>query len=829
METRRGGTVDGLRKDLAYAVRTLVNRPAFSAVAIVTIALGIGANTAIFSVVRAVLLRPLPYQDPSRLVMVWGEMTARNMQYWPHSPPDFYDYREQSELFEDFAGVFTFAQPLTGEGDPVQVTVGGVTQSFFSLLGVSPALGRDFVAEDVLAPPPDTTGGQPPPAMVILSHGFWQRKFGGDPSVLSRTVEVGGQQAQIVGVLPASFRFMVAPGAQMSDDVDLWTAARLDFQSANRNNVFLRVIGRLKPGVTVEQARAEIEAIATRLREQDQIKQSAGWRLNLVPLQEDLTQHVRPVMWALMGAVAFVLLIACANVSNLLLVRASTREREIAIRAAMGANRGRIFRQMLSESLVLAAAGGVLGLALASVGIDLLLALQPEDLPRIDAVRIDGTVLAFTLAATAAAALIFGLIPAYQVSGVELTSSLKERGREAASPGQRLLRSGVVVVEVALSVVLLIGTGLMVRSFIELQSVHPGYDAQGVLTFGLSLPGARYPEGPDRANFQRQLVQRLEALPGVEAVSGAFPLPLEDVAFAGRYGPEEALEDESLYGQADYRVVLPGFFEVLGTALREGRTFTAADDADGAPYVVVDVKLADALWPGQSAVGKRILIRAVTPDPQPVEIIGVVEHQRHPSVAVDGRETVFFNDSYLGNFGVLTWTVRTSLDPTAIVDQVRREVNQLDPLIPLDNVRPMQDYVDESMAPTRFALILIGIFGLTALVLASVGLYGVLSYAVRQRTNEFGIRMAFGAERGTILKLVLGQGMVLAVAGVGIGLVTAFFLTRVMASLLVDVAPTDPPTFFGIAALFTLVAAVSCALPARRATRVDPVVALRSE
>jgi putative ABC transport system permease protein len=821
--------MEQLWRDVRYAVRSLINNPGFAAVAIVTIALGVGANTAIFSVVRAVLLRPLPYDDPDRLVMVWGELQARNMPYWPHSPPDFRDYREQTELFEDVAGVFTFRQPLTGEGDPVQITVGGVTESFFRLLGVSPSMGRDFIPDDVIPPDPDAQAGSQPPGIVILSHGFWQRKFGGAPDAVGRSVELGGQPAEIVGILPPDFRLHMPPGAQMPENVDLWTAARIDFDTGNRNNVFLRVVGRLRPGASIEQGQAEMSALATRFREQDQIKEASGFQLHVVPLHEDLTSQVRPVMWALMGAVAFVLLIACANVSNLLLVRASAREREVAVRAALGAGRRRIIGQMLIESVVLAAVGGVGGLLLANVGIDSLLALQPGDLPRIETVSVDGAVLGFTVGATLLAALIFGLLPAVQASRLRLTESLKERSRSATSNVQRLLRNGVVIAEVALSLVLLIGAGLMVRSFVELQRVDPGYDAQGVLTFGLQLPGARYPDPTDRDLFQRQLQERLSGLPGVVGVSGAFPIPLDEQAFAGRYGPEEALEDETRYGQADYRVVLPGFFEVLGTRLIEGRTFTQADNADSATVVVVDEKLAQALFPGQAAVGRRILIRATTPDPQLVEIVGVVEHQRHPSVARDGRETVFFTDRYVGSFGAMTWAVRASVEPTSLVGQVRREVAALDELIPLDNVRPMQAYVDESMASTRFSLVLIGIFGLIALVLAAVGLYGVLAYTVRQRTGEIGIRMAFGAERRAILRLVVRQGMALAGAGIGLGLVAALALTRVMDSMLVGITATDPSTFGGIAIIFALVAVAACLLPALRATRVDPVEALRAD
>ncbi len=823
--------MNSLIRDLRLTIRTLRRSPGFAVVAMLTIGVGIGANTAIFSVLQAVLLRPLPYENPGSLMIVWGELRNRNMANWPHSPPDYWDYREQSDLFEDFAGVFTFSLPLTGEGEPVQVDVAGVTDNFFSFLGVSPAMGRDFTAEDVVPPDPDVAAdpaNPQPPTMVLLSHGFWQRRFGSDPGVIGRSVELGGQPSTIIGVLPAGFRLWMPAQASMARNVDVWAAARIDYQNANRNNVFLRVLGRLKPGVSLEQARAELAAIAARIREVDQISETAGFALDAIPLHEDLTAQVRPVILALMGAVAFVLLIACANVSNLLLVRASSRERELAIRAALGGGRGRLIREMLLESVALAGGGAILGLALAWGGIQALLALQPEGLPRIETVGIDGQVLGFTVLAALLAALVFGILPAVQASRPELAESLKERGRAVSSVQQRL-RSIVVTAEVGLSLVLLIGTGLMIRSFVELHRVDPGYNPEGILTFDVSIPGVRYPESADRAAFQELLRERLEAIPGVQSVSAALPIPLDDQALAGRYGPEEALEDETLYGQADYRVVLPGYFETLGTRLVEGRTFTEADNADSLAYVVVDTKLAQALWPGQSAIGRRLLIRVVTPDAQPVEIIGVVQHQRHPSIASEGRETVFFLDRYVGSFGVLTWTVRTGLNPLSLVSQVRMAVAGLDPLIPLDDVRLMQDYAAESIASIRFALVLIAIFGGMALLLASVGLYGVLSYVVRRRTAEIGVRMAFGADATGILRMVIRQGLTLAAVGVGMGILAALALTQVMESVLIGVAPTDPVTYAGISLFFLAVAALASFVPAWRAARLEPVAALRQE
>ncbi len=822
----------GLRQDLRYALRSLAKSPGFAAVAVVTLALGIGANTAIFSVVNTVLLRPLPYEEPEELVLLWGEMTNRGVTEFPHSPPDFRDYQRESTLFEGIAAVVTFPQPVGGEdGDPEQIETGAVSWNFFDVLGVEPALGRDFAPED--AEPGEPQPGQPPgfspPATAILSHRLWQQRYGADPDVLGRRIDVAGFPVTVVGVLPPDFALHMPPDAGLARNAELWTALRLDYDATPRGNVFLSVVGRLKDGVTLEQARTEMDRIAGLARERFQGWETAGFGLDVVFMHEHLTRSVRPLLWALMGAVAFVLLIACANVSNLLLVRATTRERELAIRRAVGGTRGRLVRQMLLESGLLALAGAVLGLAVARGGIDLLTALRPEDLPRLDAVSLDAGVLGFTVAVAGIAALLFGTLPALHGTRSHLAESLRDRGASGDAGRVRTLRSGVVVGEVALCLVLLIGAGLMVRSFASLQDVDPGFRPEGVLTFSLTLPQPRYPLPADRARMNRQLLERLGSIPGVEAVGAALPLPLSGQAMNGRYGPEEALAEPERFRQADYRAVLPGYFRAMGTRLLEGRTFTAADEADSAAVVVVDEVLAERMWPGESAVGKRFVVRVTTPEPQWVEVVGVVEHQRHASLAEEGRETIFYPDRFVGSFGQLTWTLRSSGPPLSVLEAARREVHALDPRIPLADVRPMENYVREAMAPTRFTLILIGAFGAVALILASVGLYGVLAYTVRQRTAEFGVRMAFGAGSRSILGMVVRRGMALTAVGVGVGVLAAMGLTRLMSGLLVGVAPTDPLTYLGISLLFLAVAAGACLLPALRATRVDPATALREE
>jgi putative ABC transport system permease protein len=829
-ENRRLSMWENLARDLRQAVRGLLRSRAFAVVAILTIALGVGANTAIFSVVRAVLLRPLPYSDPDRLMLVWAQMLNRNILRFPESPPDLKDMRDQTQLFERLEAALTFGLALTGDdADPAQIQVGGVTPGFLTMLGARPAHGRLFQDEDGIAPPQGTPPQNVPPTMVVLSDQLWRARFGADPGVVGRSIQLDGQRAIVVGVLEPGFALYMPPTAGMSDRIDAWSALRIDFVNAPRNNVFLRVVGRLKPGVTVTQAQTEMKGIAERIKAASPRWQASGYTIDVVPLHQDLTREVRPIVLALLGAVGFVLLIACANVSNLLLVRGSAREREMAVRAALGASRGRLLAQVLVESLVLALLGAALGILFASAGIRLLLALQPGDLPRIATVQIDGGVLAYTAAATLSAVLIFGLLPALQTVRPDLSRSLKERSVSAGTRRQGLLRGGVVVLEVALSLVLLIGAGLMLRSFAALRNVDPGFDTENVLTFGVPLGFTRYTTTLQRWQFGRELRAQIAALPGVQFVSAANPLPLAGQTFNGPYGPIEAVNDPTLVRQADIRVIAPGYFETMGTRLLQGRTFTEADMADSTEAVIVDRVLAEKLWPGESAVGKQIALRFWTADMIRVPVIGVVEHQRNGSLATEGRETLYYPDRLIGGWNTLSYVVRTTGDPMRAVAPIRQRLAALDSLLPMSDVRTMQSYVDEAMGGTRFALVSIGVFGVTALVLAFVGLYGVLAYAVRLRTAEIGVRMAFGAERSTILRMVVGQGLRLAAAGTVAGLLAARLLTRVLQSQLVGVAPTDSFTFLSVAAGFLAMAALACAVPALRATRVDPLVALREE
>ncbi|HMF94875.1 MAG TPA: ABC transporter permease [Vicinamibacterales bacterium] len=828
--------VDTWFKDLAYAARGLRKNAGFTAVATITIALGIGACTAIFSVVNAVLLRPLPYADAQRLVIIWGELRARSVNDWPFSPPDLRDLTQQSTaVFDDVAGMIPPGRvPFAGPGgDPEQIRVGGATPNLFRILGARVAVGRDFVADDATAPP--VQPGQPPavqvPLSAIISHEFWQRRFGGDAGVVGTEVELGGGRAQIVGILAPGFAMLFPPRVNVDAGPDMWTAARIDIDSANRNNVVYRVVGRLKPGVTLVQAQAQADRVAADLREHFPIKKTSGLYFHVVPMFDDLVGDVRPAILSLMGAVAFVLLIASANVANLLVVRASARGRELAVRAAIGASRGQLIRQLLAESFVIAAAGTVLGLLLARWGVDALLAIAPKDLPRLEAVAIDPLVLAFAVASGVVTAGLCGLVPALRASRADVMDALRAAGRSSNLRGGRRLRGSVVVAEVSLSFILLIGAGLMLRSVAALSRVDPGFDPAHVLTFQLQAQ-ARQPE--QRAAFMQQVRERIRAIPGVVDASAANPLPLDGQLINGRWGTEAALADAAKYRQATYHFIVPGYFDTLRTRLIAGRVFSDADNnidqkSDLPRQIVIDDALAKLAFGNAPAVGKRLLGRITTAEPQWYDVIGVVAHQRHASLAVPGPEAIFIANGHGGHGAATHWAVRTTGDPNLIVSAVRAAVASVDPRAPLADVRPMTAFVDKAMAPVRFTATLIGIFAGVAVVLAAVGLYGVLATIVRQRTSEIGMRMVFGAPRRSILNLVVGEGLRLSVAGMIVGVVGALAITRLMTSMLVGVDASDPATFVAIAVLFSVIAMVASLVPAQRAARLDPMAAIREE
>jgi predicted permease len=824
-------------RDVRHAVRSFWHRPGFTAVVVLTLALSIGSTVAIFSVANAVLLRPLPYRNPERLVLIWNKMTNRPNA--PVSGPDFLDYKTETTMFEDFAGAIAVEATITGEERPEQVMIGWGTQNLFGVLGVRPFMGRDFEPADATPIDPKQftdPNAKFPPGALILTHGMWQRQFGADPRVLGRTLQIDGHPCIVVGILPRDFRIYLPAYAGMPTNIDAWRVMPIDFSTTPRDGEFLTVVSRLKPEVTLEQAQAEMDALSARFREQFQHHKSMGISIVVNSLHRDVVDHVRPLLLTLLAAVGFVLLIACANVANLLLVRATEREREVAVRSALGGGQGRIIAQMLTESAVLSAAGGLAGLLLAWMGIRVLLAMRPEGLPRLEAVGIDGNVLAFTAGVSLLAAFVFGLAPALKAASPNLANSLKDRGSDAGGVRGNKIRTALVVAEVGLSLVLLIGAGLMLRSFTKLQQVDPGFDSRNVLTLKVPLPFFKYRDFEARISFFERLVERVEALPGVEAAGGATPLPLGggDQYWVQPYGRDNATEEEWSANKADYRAALPGYFESMGIELLSGRLLTEADNQKGAQHVVVvDQKLADQTWPDEDPVGKAMQIvrfnfEEMKLERAPVQVVGVVDHVRSESLTGDGRGAIFYPYRFFP-WWPMTLTVRGAADPLGLVGAIRGEVSALDADVPIADVRPMGDYVRDAMAPTRFTLTLVSVFAALALILAAIGLYGVISYSLRQRTQEIGVRMAFGAGGQNIVRLVMSHGLLLTLCGMALGLVVAFVVTRMASSLLFGVTATDPVTFVGIPVLLAGITSVASYLPARRATRIDPVDALRGE
>ncbi len=824
--------------DFSYAFRTLRKSPVFTITVVVTIALAIGASTAIFSVTNGVLLRKLPYKDPERLVLVRGDLQKRNVKDFPVSNVNYLDIRNGAKNnFEDFAAFNTGRITLPGlDGTPERVRVAAVSTNFFQMMGGSIIAGRDFQESDGTPDPVPANGNAPAanappplPTMAILSNEYFQQRFGGDRSIIGKPLPVAaafGPPPTIVGVLAPGFELLMPPKANVEQFPSVWIAARIPYDVANRNNVQWRIIGRLKPGVAMAPAQAEVETIAQKIREENAISKTAGQYFQLVPLKQHLVDEVRPTILALMGAVIFLLLIACANVANLMLVRASSRERELAVRAALGAGWWQLIRQTLAEAIVLAALGTAIGVGLAYLGIRQLLVIAPENLPRLNAIGIDWQVLTFSVLAGLLSAVIFGVIPALRTAKPNLMDTLRAAGRSGAL-GAAGLRNAVVVVEVALAFVLLIGSGLMFRTFLNIQRVNMGFDPRGLLTFQLLGNIGDTPQ--ERDTFKRQLREQLDAIPGVNSVTASFPLPLAGGFSPVRWGGAEAQSDPSKFQAADLQVVLPGYFEAMGTTLLAGRTFTQDDSSPDRNLLVVDQALAAKAFPNESAVGKRILFRVRTQEAQWGEIIGVVAHQRNTSLVEPGREQLYVTDGYVNHGAASWWALRTDGDPSALAGSVREVVRKMGKETFINQMQPMDSLVTAAQAQTRFSLLLIGVFSTIAAILAGVGLYGVLATLVRQRTAEIGVRMALGAAPSRIFRLMVGKGLYLSAIGIGIGLVGAFLLTRVLASMLVDVKPTDPVTFASVALVFLVIAFLASWLPAIRAAGLDPTTALRNE
>jgi len=827
--------------DFSYAFRTLRHSPIFTITVVVTIALAIGASTAIFSVTNGVLLRKLPYKDPERLMLVRGDLQKRNVKDFPLSNADFLDLRNGAKSnFEDFAAVQTFRFTLPGlDGTPERVRAAAVSINFFRMMGGSIIAGRDFQESDGTpqqAPPaapganaPAQNAPPPLPNMVILSNEYFQQRFGGDRSLIGKTLPVAnanGPAPIVVGVLAPGFQLLFPPKANIEQFPSVWIAGRIAYDVANRNNVQWRVIGRMKAGVPTVAAQAEAETVCQKIRDENTISKTAGQYFQLVPMKQHLVDEVRPAILSLMGAVILLLLIACANVANLMLVRASSRERELAVRAALGAGWWQLVRQTLAEAIVIAALGTLIGVGLAYLGIRELLAIAPENLPRLNAIGINWQVLAFSVFAGLVSAVLFGVIPALRTAKPDLMQTLRAAGRSGAL-GAAGLRNAVVVVEVALAFVLLIGSGLMFRTFVNIQRVNLGFEPRGLLTFQLLGNIGNSPE--ENAAFKRQLREQLKTIPGVRSVTASFPLPLAGGFSPVRWGGAEAQSDPGKFQAADLQIVLPGYFEAMGTTLLSGRTFTEDDSAPNRNLLIVDQALAAKAFPNDSAVGKRILFRVNTPEAQWGEIIGVVAHERNTSLVEPGREQLYVTDGYVNHGAASWWALRSDGDPAAIASAVREVVRKQGKATLINEMQPMDSRVTKAQAQTRFSLLLIGVFSTIATLLAGVGLYGVLATSVRQRTAEIGVRMALGAAPSRIFRLMVGKGLSLSAMGIVIGVVGAFALTRVLASMLVEVKPTDPGTFLSVAGLFLFIAVIASWLPALRAAGLDPTTALRTE
>jgi predicted permease len=804
-----------LIQDLRYGIRTLLKRPGFSLVAVATLAIGIGASTVIFTVVNAALLRGLPYKEPDRLVHLWEKTPKTDFSKREFSYPDYQDY-QQNTVFEGLAGYSGGGAILSGMGDPENIDTPRATANFFSVLGVEPYLGRTFQAGD------DVPNG---PRVAVLTYGLWQRRFGGDPGVLGRGITLNGQSFTVVGVLPSTFQFAL-------QNADLWipyqpTRNQLSYRFMHGTNV----LGRLKPGITQEQAQSEMNVIAGRIEQQFN-DSHAGTTARVVPLQEQIVGTVRPILLVLLAAVGFVLLIACANVASLLLTRSLARQKEVAIRSALGASRWRVIRQLLTEAIVLSLAGGAIGLVIAYWGVPALVATLPQNqldaLPFLKSLKIDLGILGFSFGLSLLTGIVFGLVPSLQSSRLDLNEVLKEGGRHAtAGTGQRL-RSAMVVGEIALAVVLLVGAGLMMKSLLRLLQTNVGFNTNNLLTMRIVLPPSKYPEAPQVFNYYTQLQERVRNLPGVVGAGTVDILPLNGGNTTRVYVDGEPVPQPGKETEANMRVVNEHYFQTLGVPLVAGRWFDERDQ-DGAPTVVIIGKtIADRLFAGRDPVGRKLRYSSIQTDP--VTIAGVVGDVKITGLDEEIRPVLYYPFRQAGDYSS-SLVVRTSTDPTSLANAVRGEVRSLDPDAAVLDVDTMEGMISQTQASfiRRFPALVIGIFAAVALLLASIGIYGVVSYSVSQQIHYIGIRMALGAGPADILRMVLKQGMVLALAGIAIGVVAALGLMRLLATLLYQVKTTDVVTFAIVSGTLFAVALLACYLPARRATKVDPLVALRYE
>jgi putative ABC transport system permease protein len=814
---RGGGFLETSMQDVWYGARVLARNKGFTAVAVLTLALGIGANTAIYSVVNELLLSPLPYADPERIVLLW-EVSPEGRHQNTVSTANYRSWQEQSRSFEGMAAFVDQRLNLTGTGEPEEIAAQFATPELFRTLGVKPVLGRDMTPEDVANVP----------RAVLVSHGFWRRRLGGDPGAIGKSILLNALPVTVIGVLPAGFQWHIRQVSGTGKPAEIWVPLLLSTDPSRMRGRFLSVVARRKPGVSLEEAQAEMRTLAARLQADSPFNK--GYGAEAIPVREQFVGNIRRALLVLLGAVGFVLLIACANVANLLLARAAARDKEIALRTALGAHRLRIVRQLLTESLLLAALGCLLGLVFAWLGIRVLVAISPRDLFMLQGVSLNLPVLAVTVAVSLATGIVFGLAPALEATRLSLGASLKEGGKGAAgqSARSRRLRGALVIAEVALAIVLLTSAGLLVKSFVRLQQVATGFRTDDVLTMVVRLPRAKYTETPQIVGFFRQAEERIRALPGARDVGIVNYLPF--------YGGLGAATGFTIEGRpvppgeepgTDVRVADAGYFRTMGISLVRGRTFTDQEDTEARHVVLVNEALARQHFPGEDPIGQRISVDMFD-EPVSTEIVGIVRDVKYESLMNAAQPTVYMPLPEL-IYPFMTFVLRTDGDPADMAPAVRRAVREIDPDQPVADVRTMNQVMAEFVGRDRFNTLLLGIFAGLATLLAAVGIFGVMSYSVTLRTREIGLRMALGAQPGEVLGLLLKQGFLLTAIGIGVGIAGALALTRLLSGLLFGVGSTDPATFAAIVLLFAVVALIACYLPARRATRVDPLIALRSE
>jgi len=801
-----------LLQDLRYAVRALLKNPSFALIAIVTLALGIGANTAIFSIVNAVLLRPLKYPDPEQLVLVTD--TQPPSDETPADYAEYLDWREQAQIFQHLAAYFNTTFTLTGLGDPQQLWGARISANTLPTLGVNPIMGRGFRLEE------EVRGSE---RVALISYGFWQRQFAGDPKVVGQSITLDTNPFTVIGVLPSTFRALNPVDIQTGQERDVWIPLRLNAEIAPRGLHFMTVFGRLRPGVSIEQANAAMAGVNANLQKVHSINHGA----RLISLQQAIVpQTMRTSLFLLLGAVGFVLLIACGNVANLLLARSTARQKEIAIRLALGASRARLARQLLTESLLLALLSGAAGLLISLWGVSVFVTAARALIPRLDEVGLDFRVLLFTLGVSLATGLLFGLVPAWRASKSAMHETLKEGGRTGVGAGQQRLRGLLVVAEMALSLVLLIGAGLLVKSFVHVLTADKGFDVEQVLTANLTLSSVKYGEPKQQALFFQQFLESVKTVPGVEAAAIVNNAPLAGGGTNGGIIIEGRPDDPQKRPIAEKSIISPEYFNVMRTSLVRGRVFNDRDNVSGVPVAIINESLARRYFAGEEPIGKRIDFNWDTKGTQ--EIVGIVRDVKQYGLDLPTEPTIYVPYLQRPDSG-MTAVVRSSLDPASLVGALRKQLIALDKEQPLAQVRTMEQVVAESTAQRRVMVMVSAVFGALALLLAALGLYGVMAYTVTLRTREIGVRMALGAQRGDVLRLVIRNGMALALIGIAVGLTGAVALTRLMVSLLFNVTPTDAITFTVVPALLILVALLACFIPARRATKVDPLVALRYE